>query len=103
MDGDQTVDANGTYNATVIDYTDPNVLPWCGETRPWSIRWPNEKWIDIGVVHYYGLPCWRKPDGRWNQTAGEVVGGLKDVVHEKTVWNSHCWCWVEGSVFNTSR
>ncbi|KUJ07591.1 uncharacterized protein LY89DRAFT_725715 [Mollisia scopiformis] len=102
LDGDQSTDANGMYNGTVIDYTDPAVLPWCGEVRPYGIRWPEERWMKLGVTHYYGLPCWRRPDGRWNQTAGKVVGGMLDVVHEKTVWNSHYWCWVTGSVFNTS-
>jgi len=56
MDGDQTVDANGTYNGTVIDYTDPDVLPWCGEVRPYAILWSLVKWWALKVVKYYELP-----------------------------------------------
>jgi hypothetical protein len=103
MDGDQTVDANGTYNGTVIDYTDPDVLPWCGEVRPYAILWPLVKWWALKIVKDYELPCWRKPNRVWNETAKEVVGGIKEVVHEKTVWGMYYWCWVTGSVFNTSR
>jgi len=28
---------------------------------------------------------------------------MKEAVHEKTVWGNYYWCWVTGSVFNTSR